>query len=153
MADTNGNGDLDLLWELSSETTIGIAQDYDRSFQKHAISYTTPSDASKSSDYGYGYNFVFQNKATKSYTYDSVFNQLTSVTNELGHQTLYTLDATTGKVLKTTHVIGRLDSVTNNETDDVVTSYTYTSTRQLDTITDAPPTHHRLRLRHPWQPY
>jgi RHS repeat-associated protein len=137
MADTNGNGDLDLLWELSSETTIGIAQDYDRSFQKHVISYTTPSTASKPSGYDYGFDYVFKNKATKSYTYDSVFNQLTSVTDELGHQTLYTLDATTGNVLKTTHIIGQLDSATNNETNDVVTSYTYTSSGQLDTIVDA----------------
>jgi FG-GAP-like repeat len=62
---------------------------------------------------------------TRSYTYDSRFNQLTSETDELGRKTLYDLDANTGKVLKTTHVIGQLDT-SSGETNDVVTSYTYT---------------------------
>jgi RHS repeat-associated protein len=73
---------------------------------------------------------------TKSYTYDSKFNQLTSVTDELGRKTLYDLDSNTGKVLKNTRVVGQLDT-TSNETDDIVTSYTYTNKGWLDTITDA----------------
>jgi RHS repeat-associated protein len=80
---------------------------------------------------------TIQNVAlTKSYTYDSKFNQLTSETDELGHKTLYDLDTNTGKVLKTTRVVGLLDT-TSTETDDVVTSYTYTNKGWLDTVTDA----------------
>jgi RHS repeat-associated protein len=73
----------------------------------------------------------------RQYTYDSKFNQLTSVTNELGHKTLYDLDTNTGNVLKNTRVVGQLDSTINGETNDVVTSYTYTSTGQVDLVTDA----------------
>jgi RHS repeat-associated protein len=73
----------------------------------------------------------------RQYTYDTKFNQLTSVTDELGHKTLYDLDNNTGNVIKTTRVVGQLDSTINSETNDVVTSYTYTSTGQLDLVTDA----------------
>jgi hypothetical protein len=72
----------------------------------------------------------------RQYTYDTKFNQLTSVTDELGHKTLYDLDINTGNVLKTTRVVGLLDT-TSTETDDVITSYTYTSTGQVDLVTDA----------------
>jgi hypothetical protein len=61
----------------------------------------------------------------RQYTYDTVFNQLTSVTDELGHKTLYNLDTNTGNVLKTTRIVGQLDTLTNSETDDIVTQYTY----------------------------
>ena len=74
--------------------------------------------------------------AYKYYTYDSTFNQLTSVTDELGRTTLYDLDTTTGNVLKSTRVVGLLDT-TSTETNDIVTSYTYTTSGQLDLVTDA----------------
>jgi RHS repeat-associated protein len=73
---------------------------------------------------------------TKSYAYDSKFNKLTSATDELGRKTLYDLDSNTGNVLKTTRVVGLLDTI-SGETNDVITSYTYTSSGQLDIITDA----------------
>ena len=93
----------------------------------------------------YGYDLgVIDNRSivretitlTKSYAYDPKFNKLTSATDELGRKTLYDLDSNTGNVLKTTRVIGQLDS-TSGETNDVITSYTYTSSGQLDIITDA----------------
>jgi RHS repeat-associated protein len=73
----------------------------------------------------------------KRYTYDTKFNQLTSVTDELGRKTLYDLDTNTGNVLKTTQIVGQLDSIANGETDDVVTNYTYTSSGQVDLLVDA----------------
>jgi YD repeat-containing protein len=73
----------------------------------------------------------------RRYTYDAKFNQLTSATDELGHKTLYDLDSNTGNVLKTTRVVGALDAAINGETNDVVTSFTYTSTGQVDLVTDA----------------
>jgi RHS repeat-associated protein len=129
MADLDRNGSLDLLFDSYSyyntnNSTLGIVKDYHRSPEQLATSYNFPGYSPKQS-------------VTKSYTYDPVFNQLTSETDELGRQTLYALDPTTGKVLKTTRVVGQLDSAINGQTDDVVTSYTYTSTGQLDIVTDA----------------
>ncbi|MFQ4138137.1 peroxidase family protein [Nodosilinea sp. PGN35] len=72
----------------------------------------------------------------RRYTYDAVFNQLTSMTDELGRQTLYAVDGTTGNRLAMTQVVGAVDSAANGETDDVVTSYTYTSNGLVDTITN-----------------
>jgi hypothetical protein len=66
-----------------------------------------------------------------------VFNQPGgSVTDELGRKTLYDLDTNTGNVLKTTRVVGLLDT-TSGESNDVITRYSYTSTGQLDLVTDA----------------
>jgi RHS repeat-associated protein len=73
---------------------------------------------------------------TEQYTYDPVFNQLTSITDELGRKTLYTLDSNNGNVLRTTRVVGQLDT-NSNENDDVITTYTYTPTGQIDIVTDA----------------
>jgi RHS repeat-associated protein len=66
------------------------------------------------------------------YTYDPVFNQLTSITDELGRQTLFDLDPNTGNVVKSTRVVGELGG-----DDDLVTQFTYTDFGQVDTITDA----------------
>ena len=135
MADVDRNGSLDLLWDIGSAAAIGITKDYYRFAQAYATSYTLPASYSNNSS---SYNSTsFRNTSTKSYTYDSVFNQLTSVTDELGRKTLYDLDTNTGNVLKTTRIVGLLDSTINGETNDVVTSYTYTSTGQVDTVTDA----------------
>jgi RHS repeat-associated protein len=120
MTDLDRNGNLDLLWDTSS-ATIGVVKDYYyKSVTEHATTFINPGRT-----------------VTKSYTYNAKFNQLTSVTDELGHSTLYDLDPNTGNVLKTTRVVGQLDSVDNRQTDDVVTSYTYTSTGQLDLVIDA----------------
>jgi RHS repeat-associated protein len=74
--------------------------------------------------------------AQRHYTYDSRFNQLTSFTDELGHKTLYDLDPRNGKVIKSTRIVGQLDTA-SSETDDIITSYTYDFSGQLDTLIDA----------------
>ena len=76
------------------------------------------------------------------YTYDETFNQVTSVTDELGRQTLYEIDPVTGQRLSMTQVVDELDTSENGETDDVVTRYTYiargeAAAGQMDTQTDA----------------
>jgi RHS repeat-associated protein len=120
MADIDRNGNLDFLWE-SSNSTIEFINSYPKyqPYQANVTSYNIPGQT-----------------VTKSYTYDTKFNQLTSVTDELGRKTLYDIDTNTGNVLKTTRVVGLLDT-DSSETNDVITSYTYTSTGQLDTVTDA----------------
>ncbi|MEG3838505.1 RHS repeat-associated core domain-containing protein, partial [Microcoleus sp. Z1_C3] len=67
----------------------------------------------------------------RSYTYDPVFNQVTSETDELGRQTLYEIDPLTGNRIKVTNVVGAVGG-----SDDVVTSYTYTNKNLIDTETD-----------------
>ena len=69
------------------------------------------------------------------FTYDPVFNQLTSVTDELGRQTLYEIDEANGDTLSMTRVIGQLDS-TSGETDDLVTTYSYTTAGLVAQVTD-----------------
>ena len=68
----------------------------------------------------------------RRYTYDSTFNQVTSETDELGRTTLYEIDPNNGNMLSTTRVVGEIGG-----DDDVVTSYTYTTSGQIDTMTDA----------------
>ncbi|MGB3654038.1 MAG: FG-GAP-like repeat-containing protein [Rivularia sp. (in: cyanobacteria)] len=68
----------------------------------------------------------------RRYTYDPTFNQVTSETDELGRITLYDIDPNNGNMLSTTRVVGEVGG-----DDDVVTSYTYTSDGQIDTMTDA----------------
>jgi RHS repeat-associated protein len=71
----------------------------------------------------------------RSYTYDAVFNQLTSMTDELGRKTLFEIDSLKGHILSMTRVKGLLDSV-SGETDDVVSRYTYLDSGLVDTMTD-----------------
>ncbi|MHB8953754.1 MAG: FG-GAP-like repeat-containing protein [Pirellulaceae bacterium] len=71
-----------------------------------------------------------------TFTYDETFNQLMSAIDELGRQTLYEIDPANGNRLSTRQVIGRLDSAANNETDDLLTTYTYTTFGLLDAVTD-----------------
>jgi RHS repeat-associated protein len=106
IADINGDGDLDLILNSIYGDSIGIIDNQSIFAQTITL--------------------------TKSYTYDSKFNQLTSITDELGHQTLYDLDPTTGNVRSITKVIGAIGG-----TDDVTTGYTYTNKGQVDLITDA----------------
>lgn len=72
----------------------------------------------------------------RRYTYDPLFSQLTSMTDELGHQTLYDVDPTNGNRLSMRRVVGELDTI-SSETDDVVTTYTYTAQGLVDTMTNA----------------
>jgi RHS repeat-associated protein len=65
------------------------------------------------------------------YAYDTVFNQMTSETDELGRRTLYEIDPANGNVLSETRVVGELGG-----SDDVVTRYTYTPRGQVATTTD-----------------
>lgn len=64
--------------------------------------------------------------ATESWTYDVTFNQVTSHTDPLGRVTLYDVNPLTGDVDSETSVVGEVDSVENEEEDDVTTSYTFT---------------------------
>jgi RHS repeat-associated protein len=116
-ADVDGDGDLDLIL-------------------KSGAGYGTSNEIAIIDNQSIVISPAQNNIATKQYTYDAVFNQLTSVTDELGRKTIYDLDANTGKVLKSTRVVSQLD-VISNESNDIVTSYTYTSTGQTDLITDA----------------
>ncbi|WP_223300941.1 FG-GAP-like repeat-containing protein [Oscillatoria nigro-viridis] len=67
----------------------------------------------------------------RSFTYDPVLNQVTSETDELGRQTLYEIDPLTGNRIKVTNVVGAV-----GDSDDVVTSYTYTNKNLIDIETD-----------------
>ncbi|NJN13091.1 MAG: RHS repeat protein [Richelia sp. RM1_1_1] len=67
----------------------------------------------------------------RRFTYDPIFNQLTSTTDELGRQTLFEIDSNNGNLLSTTQVIGEVGG-----DDDIVTQFTYTDQGLLDIITD-----------------
>ena len=72
----------------------------------------------------------------RNFTYDTAFSQLTSMTDELGRVTLYEIDPANGNTLSVTQVIGELDDAMNGETDDLITSFTYTVQGLVDLITD-----------------
>ncbi len=69
---------------------------------------------------------------SKTFTYDPVFNQVTSITDELGNRTLFDIDPANGNVLKMTRVVGAVGG-----SDDVVTEYSYNSHGQLTQVIDA----------------
>ncbi|MCA9262200.1 MAG: hypothetical protein KDA60_00065, partial [Planctomycetales bacterium] len=71
----------------------------------------------------------------RTFTYDPTFSQLTSITDELGRQTLLDIDPANGNTLAITEVVGQLDS-TSGETDDIVTRFTYTTEGLVDTTID-----------------
>jgi YD repeat-containing protein len=68
---------------------------------------------------------------TQQLSYDPLFNQLTSSIDELGRQTLHSLDSR-GNILSKTQVVGAV-----GDSDDLVTRMTYLSNGLVDTITDA----------------
>ena len=70
-------------------------------------------------------------KGPKRFTYDPVYNQLTSSTDEEGRQTLYEVDPLTGNTLSVTQVVGEVGG-----SDDIITNYTYTSQNLVDTAID-----------------
>ncbi|NEQ48277.1 MAG: hypothetical protein F6K00_33980 [Leptolyngbya sp. SIOISBB] len=114
LSDLDADGDPDLLGISSSELFVSLNNAIEDGIDPNA----RPAGA-------------------RSYTYDPIFNQMTSMTDEIGRQTLYEIDPTNGNRLAMTQVVGEIDSVENGETDDVTTTYTYTATGQLDIETDA----------------
>lgn len=75
-----------------------------------------------------------QSFATRS-EYEPMFNQLNRYVDELGRETLFDIDPTTGDTRTITEVIGLRDSE-SLENDDLVTTLTYTSRGLLETATD-----------------
>jgi RHS repeat-associated protein len=76
------------------------------------------------------------------WTYDPSFSRPTSYTDPLGRQTLWQINPANGLVISTTDVAGQIDSLLNGETDDVMTSFTYTTgggvpAGLVSTMTDA----------------
>jgi YD repeat-containing protein len=67
----------------------------------------------------------------KTFTYDSKFNLVTSITDELGRKTLYEIDSNNGNRLSETRVVGAVGG-----DDDVVIRYSYNSRGQVLTMTD-----------------
>ncbi len=70
--------------------------------------------------------------SSTTYTYDSNFNQPTSVTDQQGRRTLFNIDPGRGNVLGITKIIG-----TEGGGDDVISSFTYLASGQIDIATDA----------------
>jgi YD repeat-containing protein len=69
--------------------------------------------------------------ALQAYSYDPLFNQVTSYTDELGRLTLNDIDPNNGNLLATTRVVGQVGGA-----DDLTTSYTYTDEGLIDIMTD-----------------
>ncbi|MHB0961459.1 MAG: RHS repeat-associated core domain-containing protein [Pirellulaceae bacterium] len=67
----------------------------------------------------------------RAFTYDPVFNQLASTTDELGRQTLLDIDPANGNIRSITRVVSALGGP-----DDVVTQFIYTAHGLVDTATD-----------------
>jgi RHS repeat-associated protein len=67
----------------------------------------------------------------RRFTYDSVFNQVTSIVDELGRQTLFEIDPNNGNVLSVRKVVGAVGG-----SDDEVTRYTYTTQGLVDLAID-----------------
>jgi RHS repeat-associated protein len=63
----------------------------------------------------------------ETWTYDPTFSNPTSYIDALGRRSLWSIDPATGLVLSMTQVVGAFDSSSNGETDDVTTSFTYTT--------------------------
>jgi RHS repeat-associated protein len=76
------------------------------------------------------------------WTYDPSFSRPTSFSDQLGRITLWNINPANGLVISTTDVVGQIDSLLNGETDDVTTSFTYTTgggvpAGLVSTMTDA----------------
>jgi RHS repeat-associated protein len=63
---------------------------------------------------------------TEVWEYDATFGQLTRHVDELGHETIFVIDSTNGNTLSARVVVGAND-LTSAESDDLVTTYTYTT--------------------------
>lgn len=119
--------------EVSSERTLDLAK---IGFTKPVVAVRVVSLGSAGSSPGFDLigvegvpsSIVYP---TRRYTYDPKFNQLTSKTDELGHQTLYQIDPKNGNLLSLTQVVGAVGG-----DDDLVTKFTYTDKGLVDLITD-----------------
>ena len=76
-------------------------------------------------------NGLKQRQDGKFFTYDTIFNQLTSITDELNHKTLFEIDPSNGNRLSMRQVIGSVGGE-----DDILTTFTYTNHGQISTSTD-----------------
>jgi YD repeat-containing protein len=76
-------------------------------------------------------NLVGLERTARRFTYDPKFNQVTSYTDELGHQKLYQIDQSNGNLLSLTQVVGAVGG-----DDDLVSKFTYTAKGLVDLITD-----------------
>jgi RHS repeat-associated protein len=124
IADMNGDGLADLVTSNSRGDSISI-------LVGTAAGSFLPATDTVSASSGQG----SQGTGRQEFTYDPIFSQVTSFTDELGRQTLFQIDPTNGNVLSSTQVVGLLDSV-SGEQDDIVTRFTYTTQGLVDTVTD-----------------
>jgi YD repeat-containing protein len=83
-----------------------------------------------------GFRGVDGTSEPRTFTYDPAFSQLTSSTDELGRQILFEIDPATGNTLSEQRVVGEVDTIGNGETDDLITTFTYTAQGLLDITTD-----------------
>jgi RHS repeat-associated protein len=72
----------------------------------------------------------------EEWEYDTKFNQLLRHTDGNGDLTLYTIDPANGNRVSMRRVMGLIDSTQNGETDDLVTTFTYTTFGLIDKVTD-----------------
>lgn len=68
--------------------------------------------------------------------YDSVFSQLTSYRDERRNLTLYAIDTSNGNRLSNRQVVGDVDFETEDENDDLITTFTYESNGLVESVTD-----------------
>ena len=106
-------------------------QSFDRKFYTFLNQVNVDSSGVPDGGSSGGSGSVVQPTDAKLFTYDDTFSQLTSVTDELGRQTLFDIDATNGNIREMRRVIGSVGGE-----DDVVTTYTYTDRGLIDTETD-----------------
>ena len=78
----------------------------------------------------------FAGPGERRLTYDPVFQQLTSLTDELGRKTLYEVDPANGNTLSITRVVGLVDAG-SSENDDIVTRTSFTPRGLPDLVTDS----------------
>ncbi|HBE69315.1 MAG TPA: hypothetical protein DDW52_14305, partial [Planctomycetaceae bacterium] len=72
----------------------------------------------------------------REFMYEAHFNALVEQIDELGRQTKFEIDSRNGNVLSTHRVIGKPDAISNGETDDLVTVYSYNSHGLVASMTD-----------------
>jgi RHS repeat-associated protein len=74
--------------------------------------------------------------AVSTFEYDPTYSQVTSYIDGVGRQMLYEIDPATGNRTRSARVVGEIDSGAGGETDDLVTTMTYTTNGLVDTVTD-----------------
>lgn len=130
----DADGTLDTTFDADGKLTISFG-----GTNEAAYALALPGDGffilAGGSNVGFGQDFAVTGIGTlsigRAWTYEPTFNQLTSMTDEIGRQTLYEIDPANGNVLSMTRVVGALGGA-----DDVVTQMTYTPQGLLATVTD-----------------